>query len=139
MKPGIIAVVLAGVVVVAGITYSFTRNDHPVAKGTVVAARSDKSSRVVQVNELAKSPEDFRGEFVLRGVVSGVRKTGGVFAVVDSREFESCGTVTCAADTIPVTFNGDLPGPGTTVEITGRVVRSKKGLIMEAKRVKVVK
>jgi hypothetical protein len=139
MKSGITAVVLACIVVVAGIAYSFIHDDNPVDKGTTVTAKPNISSRVVQVDELAKSPEDFRGEFVLRGVVAGVRKTDGVFAVIDSREFESCEVLTCAANTIPVKFNGYLPDPKTIVEITGRVIRGKKGLVIEAKRVEVVK
>ncbi len=140
MKSGIIVVVLAGGVVVAGITYSFVRkNDKPLDKPTPAAVTPNESSKVVHVDELAKSPEGFRGEFVLRGVVAGVRKDQGVFGVIDSREFESCGVLTCAANTIPVKFDGALPAPKTIVEITGRVVRGDRGLVIEAKRVEVVK
>jgi hypothetical protein len=140
MKSGIVVVVLASVIVVAGITYSFIRkNDKPLDTPVPVAVTPNGSSKVVSVDELAKNPEGLRGEFVLRGVVAGVRKDQGVFAVIDSREFESCGVLTCAANTIPVKFDGVLPAPKTIVEITGRVVRGDGGLVIRAKRVEVVK
>ena len=140
MKPGIIAVVLAGIVGIAGITYSFTRaNDKPVDEVITITEKPNGSPKLVHIDELAKSPEDFRGEFVLRGAVAGVRKTEGIFAVIDSREFESCGVLICAANTIPVKFDGELPDPKTIVEITGRVVRGESGLIIETKRVEVVR
>ncbi len=140
MKSGIITVVLAGIVVVVGITYSFIRkNGNTVDRGTTVAAGPNELSGVVHVDDLAQSPEDFQGEFVLRGVVAGVRKTEGIFAIIDSREFESCGVLTCAPNTIPVKFDGEIPNPKTMVDITGRVDRSEKGLIIDAKRVEIVK
>lgn len=138
MKSGIIAVILAGIVVVGGITYAFQRTgDRPV--DGVVTVTPGKLSEVVNVDDLANKPEDFKGEFVLRGAVAGVSKTDGVFAVVDSREFESCGVLTCALNTIPVRFNGELPEPKTIVEITGRVIRGENGLIINAESVKAVK
>ena len=140
MKSGIIVVVLAGVVILAGITYSFIRkNDNLVEKAAAITVTPNASSKAVHVDELAKSPEGFRSEFVLCGVVAGVSRGDGVFAVIDSREFESCGVLTCDANTIPVKFDGDMPAPKTIVEITGRVVRGEKGLIIDAKRVEVVK
>ncbi|GBE35921.1 hypothetical protein BMS3Bbin07_00057 [bacterium BMS3Bbin07] len=139
MKSGIIAVILAGIVVVGGITYAFQRTEDRPVDEVVVAAKTRGSSEVVNVDDLANKPEDFKGEFVLRGAVAGVSKTDGVFAVVDSREFESCGVLTCALNTIPVRFNGELPEPKTIVEITGRVIRGENGLIINAESVKAVK
>ncbi len=140
MKSGIIAVVLAGIVVIGGIAYAFQHTgDRPVDKVVAVTAKQRGLSEVVQVDDLAKNPEAFQEVFVLRGAVAGVRKTDGIFAVVDSREFESCGVLTCAINTIPVKFDGELPKPRTIVEITGRVVQGAKGLIINAESVKAVK
>jgi len=140
MKSGIIAVVLAGIVVIGGITYAFQRTGDRLADGVVaVASNPHGSAEAVNVDDLAGNPEGFQGEFLLRGAVAGVRKTEGIFAVVDSREFESCGVLTCALNTLPVKFDGVLPAPGTIVEITGRVIRGKDGLIINAVRVKTVK
>ncbi len=140
MKPGIIAVVLAAVVVVAGITYSFIReNDASIDEVVSAASGTNGELDVIHVDALAESPEDFQGEFTLRGVVAGKSKSEGIFAVIDSREFESCGELTCADNTIPVKFDGDLPGLKTIVVITGHLVQNEKGLMVEAKSVKVVK
>ncbi len=140
MKSGIIAVILAGIVVIGGIAYAFHRTgDKPVDGVVAVTANPRGSSEVVNVDDLAKKPEDFKGEFVLRGAVAGVRKTDGIFAVVDAREFESCGVLTCAINTIPVKFDGELPAPKSIVEITGRVIQGEKGLIINAEHVKAVK
>ncbi|VAX31227.1 hypothetical protein MNBD_NITROSPIRAE03-1148 [hydrothermal vent metagenome] len=140
MKSGIIVVVLAGIVVMGGIAYAFHRTgDRPVNEVVAVTANPHGLSEVVYVDDLAKKPEDFKGELVLRGAVAGVSKTNGVFAVVDSREFESCGVLTCALNTIPVKFDGELPEPKTIVEITGRVIRGENGLIINAESVKAVK
>ncbi len=140
MKSGIIAVVLAGLVVIGGIAYAFHRTgDKPVDGVVAVTANPRGSTEVVNVDDLAGNPKGFQGEFLLRGAVAGVRKTDGVFAVVDSREFESCGVLTCALNTIPVKFDGELPAPRTIVKITGRVVQGEKGLIINAASVEAVK
>ncbi len=139
MKSGIIAVLLASIVVIGGIAYAFHRtDDSSIEKAVAVTAETHELAGVVHVDDLAKKPEDFKGEFVLRGVVAGVRKIDGIFAVIDSREFKTCGVLTCAINTIPVKFDGELPGSKTIVEITGRVVQSEKGLIISARRVEVV-
>jgi len=140
MKSGIIAVVLASIIVIGGISYAFHRtDDSSIEKAVAVTAKSHGLSEVVHVDDLAKRPEDFKEEFVLRGVVAGVRKTDGIFAVIDSREFKTCGVLTCAINTIPVKFDGELPSSKTIVEITGRVVQAEKGLIISARRVEIVK
>ena len=140
MKTGTIVVILAGIVIIAGITYSFIREkDAPVDMRPRATAKSATSSKIVHVDDLAKSPENFKGEIMLRAVVAGVRKSEGVFGVIDSREFESCGVLTCAENILPVKFSGNLPEPKAVVEITGRMVRVEKGLIIQAKRVEVVK
>ncbi|NOZ23999.1 MAG: hypothetical protein GXP25_23220 [Planctomycetes bacterium] len=139
MRTGILAVILAGVVVVAGITYSFIRNrDACVDEALPTAARPGPLSQVVHVDELAKDPGRFAGDIVLQGVVAGVKKSEGVFGVIDSREFESCGSLTCAENILPVKFAGELPEPKSVVQITGRVVRGEKGLLFEAKGVEVM-
>lgn len=136
MKSGPIVVSLAGVVVICGIAYAFVRNtgasvDEPVHRAT----EAKTVEGTVQVDDLAEHPEKFQGEIVLRAAVAGVNKSEGVFEVIDSREFESCGVLTCAKNYLPVKFSGELPGPGTVVQITGEVVKGDKGLVFDAGRV----
>ena len=141
MRTGTIVVALAGLVVVAGIAYSFTRQmDQSTAAGPPVAANSITSSRIVHVDELAETPEDFKGEITLRAAVAAVNESEGVFGVIDAREFESCGQLDCCERTVlPIKFAGDLPEPRTVVEITGWVVQSELGLVIDADHIEVVK
>ena len=64
---------------------------------------------------------------------------GGVFGVIDAGEFESCGVLTCSKNTVPVKFKGELPQLKTIVDITGKMIQSKNGRIIEAIRVEEVK
>lgn len=134
MKSGTVVVTLAGLVVLAGIGYAFIR-DIDDAASVDRSARAERSAAIVHVDDLGDDPEKFKDEIVLRAVVSAVKKSEGVFAVIDSREYESCGVLTCAKHTLPVKFSGELPDPRTLVEITGEVVHSDKGLVFAAKRV----
>ena len=139
MKTRIATVIIAAVVVAAGITYSFVRDTHTaVGMKPPVDAGPNVSSKVVHVDELAKNPGDFKGEIVLQGVVAGVKKSEGVFGIIDSREFESCGILTCAENILPIKFDGKAPGLKAVVQVTGQVVRGENGLIVEAKRVEIV-
>ena len=139
MRTGTVILVVAGVVVVAGVLYSFIRmKDAPVGTEPALAARSGPASKFVHVDDLARSPGGFTGEIVLRAAVVGVNRSEGVFGVIDSREFESCGSLSCAENTLPVKFGGKLPPPRAVVEITGRVVRDERGLVIDARLVEAV-
>lgn len=138
MKIGTIAIILAGLVVVAGIIFSFNRGtDFPRDTRPPSGPRPDFSPGIVHVDDLAKIPERFTGEIMLRGVVFGVNESDHVFGIIDSGEFESCGVLTCAEILLPVRFSGDLPKPSAVVNVKGRVVRGDEGLIIEAKGVEV--
>lgn len=138
MKSGHVVLILAGVVVVGGITYAFTGVGAGLSVQPAVAESHATSLKVVHVDELAAKPEDFKGEIVVRAAVAAVKEAEGVMSVIDSREFESCGVLTCAENYLPVKFTGKLPVPKTVVEITGRVAKTEKGLVFEAKRVDAV-
>ena len=138
MKAGHVALTLAGLVLAGGIIYGLMRDSVGLAVQPAAAEADAGSRKVVQVDELAAKPEEFKGEFVLRAVVAGVKESEGVISVIDSREYESCGVLTCAENYLPVKPTGKLPQPKTVVELTGRVVKSDKGLLFEASRLDVV-
>lgn len=139
MKSGMVTIVLAIVVIAAGITYALMyKPRRPIHTVAASSAEPNKSSKVIQVKELVQRTEPFEGEIVLRGVVAGVNEAQGVFGVADAREFQAEGTI-CADDVVlPVRFRGDLPEPKTIVEITGQVILDKRGQIIEAQRVEIV-
>ncbi len=137
MRTGTVAVVSAGVVVVAGIGFAFLHDrGRVVIEESPSTAKLARPNEVVQVDALAENPDRFKGEIVLRAAVAGVNAPEKVFGVIDAREFETCGRVDCDEEEIlPVQFAGNLPKPKTIVRITGRVARNDKGLIFEARRV----
>ncbi len=137
MRSGIIIIFLAGIILIGGITYSFINKNDNI--NITVISNSYDLSQVVHVDELAQSYGDIKGKFVLRGVVAAVKKDEGIIALIDSREFETCGVLTCSENSIPVTYNGELPELKTIVDVIGRVVQNDKGLIIEAEQIKVVK
>lgn len=139
MVNGRFVVAVAAVVVVVGISAAFIREDtrRTDKEPVPMSDHTELGPSVVQVDDLAKAPENHQGEVLLRGVVSGVNEAESVFAVIDAREFEACGVLTCAAYVIPVVFSGELPKPKSSVEITGKVVRGEKGMAFEAKTVEV--
>lgn len=138
MKAGHVVLTLAGLVVAGGITYALMRDGASIDVQPATADSAASTRRVVHVDELAAHPEEFKGEFVLRAVVAGVKESEGVLSVIDSREYESCGVLTCAENYLPVKVGGKLPQPKTVVELTGLVVKNDKGLLFEASRLDVV-
>ena len=149
MKSGIIAVVSAGVVLAGGIAYAFVNNtdrgvvvsavnaEEPAAATDAPTSPDERTQavEVMHVDELAAAPENFPNEVTLRAVVSGVNESQGVFSVIDTREYEACGVLSCAKFYLPVRYEGELPTPKTLLQITGQVVRSEKGLVFEASQV----
>jgi hypothetical protein len=139
MKSGRVAVAVAGLITVAGIGWAFVQGGGEVAaEPQASTAKEEANSPIVHVDELAERPSEHAGEIALRGVVARVSQDAGLFSVIDSREFESCGTVTCAEHYLPVKFSGEIPKPKTIVQLTGRTIKTEKGLLFEAERLEVV-
>ncbi|NIA14518.1 MAG: hypothetical protein GWP08_10595 [Nitrospiraceae bacterium] len=135
MKSGTIVVMLAAMIVVAGIVYSFTQaRERPVRKEALATPPPAVLSEAVHVDDLAKDPGRFAGNIVLEGVVAGVSQSDGVFGVIDSREYAECGELDCTDNLLPVKADGELPSLATLVRVTGRIVQSEKGLVFEASR-----
>lgn len=133
MRTGRVAVGLAALVVVSGLTFAFVRPGS-AETGTPAAGAAASRTGPAQVDDLAENPDAYRGEIRLRAAVAKVNKAQGVFAAIDAREFEECGSITCAKHYLPVKYAGDLPAVKTVVELVGEVARTDKGLVFEAKR-----
>jgi hypothetical protein len=139
MKVGRVAVAVAGLITVTGIGWAFVHGGGEIAaEPQASTAKEETKTAIVQVDELAERPSEHAGEITLRGVVARVSEDAGLFSVIDSREFESCGTVTCAEHYLPVKFSGEIPKPKTVVQIIGRTVKTEKGFVFEAERLDVV-
>ena len=145
-RTGSLAVALAAAVVVTGVAHAFTRAapaaadpaSSPVAPSPAAAAAEPAELPEVHVDDLAKDPDAHRDRLRLRGVVAGVNEEAGVVGLIDSREFESCGTVTCAENVVPVRVAGELPPARTLVIATGTLVEGEAGLEFAADEVEVL-
>ena len=132
MRTGKIAVSLAAVAVVFGLAFAFVRPGSVRADSRPSPAAA---AAVVEVDDLVANPDGVKGEVRLRAVVAKVNKAKGVFAVIDAREFKSCGgSIDCAKHYLPVRYAGDLPAVKTVVVVIGEVVRTDKGFVFEARR-----
>ena len=131
---------MLGVTLFFGTTYLFNNKKHiPSETKPPVASGQNPVSKIINVDDLAKNPEKFQGTILLRAVVAGINKSKGIFSIIDCREFEEEGILTCPdAVILPVKFDKAPPKPKSKVNITGRVTRNKKGLIIEAKHVEVI-
>jgi len=133
MKTGTIVVSLATVVVVAGLGYAFLqKKDAADAGSQLVSSTGVGDLEFIHVDDLAVNPDAYAGVFVLKAVVAKVNTVENVISVIDLREFENCGELTCAKYYLPVKVTGDLPEPATTVLITGQLVRDRSGLAIQA-------
>jgi hypothetical protein len=147
MKSAPIILTLAALVIVGGIGYGFLRDQESgrtqelaaSEKPSALDAVEAKNRPVIEIDDFVAKPESFSGEIVLKAVVAGVTEDASVFGVIDAREFEECGVLSCAKNVVPVKFNGEIPALETIVNITGEVVRRDEGLVFEAKAVDVVK
>ena len=138
-RSGFIVVLIAFAVVVFGIARSFIAKVLRSGTTTNATTEPSRAPEIVQVYELASNFEKFRDEFVLLGVVAGVRKADGVFGISDYREFMSEGTICPDDPVLPVKFDGELPATNTVVQIAGRVMEGKEGMFIYAKRIEVIK
>lgn len=89
-------------------------------------------NRVAGVDEFMKNVDANRGEVVVEGIVSAVEATDRRVALIDSAEFEHCGVVTCAENTLPVRWAGELPAVEERVRVRGKVEEEGGKLVFVA-------
>ncbi len=87
----------------------------------------------LDVNSVASDPSAYKGAIQVRGVVANVNPSDSVFLMIDSREFRACGVVTCASKFVPVRYAGAPPKVKEELVVTGEMVSSPKGYILEGK------
>ena len=137
MNKGLILVIAAGFIVIAGISSSCISDGK--AEGEEPISSAKIAQKIINVDELAENPEAFQGDIVLHGVVAGVNKSKGVFGVIDAREFKSCGVLSCARFTLPVKYTKRAPELKSFVNISGRLTKDEKGMLVVARKVEVIK
>jgi hypothetical protein len=156
MKSSHFIVAGAVAIIIGGVAFAFLREAEPGQTpdaaseapallsadegGSEAAHAAGKATpRSVQIDELVTNPNDYAGRVLIRGVVAGVNQEEGVVALIDPREFEECGTVTCALNLLPVRVNGTLPEALSLVQVVGEVIRGTNGLEVRAESVEDVR
>ncbi|MFN3166430.1 MAG: hypothetical protein ACE37H_05125 [Phycisphaeraceae bacterium] len=139
MKSSHIIVAGATAVIIGGSVFAFLREAPTEPSPDAADAASASTSPFVHVDELAAHPDDYSGRVFIRGVVAGINQEEGVVALIDSREFEECGTVACATTYLPVRVNGTLPKALSLVQVVGEVTRGANGLEIRADSMEGVK
>jgi hypothetical protein len=108
-------------------------------RGAGTGAASDDSppgaETVLMVDELRDGAEGASGEVEVRGVVGGTNTERQLFGLIDSREVEACGGISCPEFMLPVEWAGELPAPGETVSVRGQVKTTDQGLLLAASEV----
>jgi len=87
----------------------------------------------LDVNSVASDPSAYKGTIQVRGVVANVNTSDSVFFLIDIREYKACGVVTCASKFVPVRYAGALPKVREELVVTGEMVSSPKGYLLEGK------
>ena len=144
----IFLLLVSGVVVIAGIVYSFYRYREKVSElqekkiDTNIAKKLGKgvfSQEVLDVNYLAQNPEKFtEKKIMLQGVVAGINKVEHVFAVADLKEFRSEGHICDDDPLIPVEYHGKIPPFKSAVRILGTLEKTSGGFVVKAEKVEVI-
>jgi hypothetical protein len=96
---------------------------------------------IINVDDFAADPGAYSGVIAISGVVSYVESGNAVFGIIDAREYELCGVVTCAANQIPISvplsrYSGELPDIEDEVMVYGEVVNSADGYGLDVLQVR---
>jgi hypothetical protein len=97
---------------------------------------SAQSGGVLGVVELMKNVDRYRGSVRLEGVVSAVAPEVQALSLIDAKEFQTCGVVTCAQLTLPVRWTGPMPSPQDIIRLEGEVQQVSGKLIFKARALK---
>jgi len=87
----------------------------------------------LDVNSVASDPSAYTGTIKVKGVVANVSPAETTFALIDSREYKNCGVVTCASKFVHVHYAGSLPNVKEELVVTGEMVSSPNGYVLEGK------
>jgi hypothetical protein len=110
---------------------SSTTND---SLETVTLAKGD-GDLVVDVDVFMRSSDLQKQAVTVEGVVSAVSPNKKMVALIDLGEAVQCRTVSCAALTLPVRWEGQPPRIGQQVRVTGSVRQSPEGKVFIAREV----
>ncbi|UCG84397.1 MAG: hypothetical protein JSW38_06170 [Dehalococcoidia bacterium] len=103
--------------------------------------KNDPTPVIVGVDDVAADPFAYVGPIAIEGVVSFVYPSNSTFVIIDVKEYELCGVVTCAINEIPITvppdsFTGTLPEVKDVVLTYGEIISSDNEFYVEVSQVR---
>lgn len=99
-------------------------------------AQSQQQKYVLNVDDILVDPSAYTGKIVVQGAVSFANPEKKSFEIIDLKEFDQCGVVTCAINHLTVNYPNPLPNVKDRVEITGELIRTNQGYVLNAETVK---
>lgn len=127
--------------VIAGFVFVWTENNKSTQKtqGQVVSENNVVMSdnNLLDVDDLAADPSAYIGKITVRGAVSFVYPSWNSFVIIDTKEYDKCGVVTCAINHLVVSYSKQLPKMKDRVEILGELIKSNGSYVLKADDVKV--
>lgn len=124
-----LAVVTATVAVAAG--------QH--SNAPVKPTRGASAPAVLGVEALMKQPQRHQGRVQVEGVVSAVAPKQQTLVLIDTAEFQKCGTVECAELALPVHWTGPMPAVAKAIRLNGQIEKRGGKLIFVAQTLTPVK
>jgi hypothetical protein len=90
---------------------------------------------VLNVDDIALDPSVYTGKISVAGAVSFVYPSQDNFVIIDIKEYDKCGVVTCAINHLTVSYQKQLPNVKDRVIINGELVKTNSGYILNAESV----
>ncbi len=92
-----------------------------------------EAPNALDVISVAADPSAYKGDIKVRGVVADTSSADSTFRLIDIREYKACGVVTCASKFVPVRYAGTPPKVREELVVTGEMVSSPKGYVLQGK------
>jgi hypothetical protein len=133
MKKVVILIGCVAIAVTLTIWQVRTRSAQPTTLG--LTGEPSTSNGILGVEGFMKDVDNYRGKVSVEGVVSAVAVTNQMLAMIDLREFQTCGLKQCAEFTLPVRWTGTMPAVGQAVRVEGEVQEDSGKLVFVAQAV----
>jgi len=93
------------------------------------------------VDDFTADPAAYDGIIGIRGIVSFVYPPDSTFVIIDMKEYELCGVVTCAINEIAISvprdqYSGELPNVEDTVVVYSGITSGENVYLLEVSEVK---
>lgn len=97
------------------------------------------SPKVLGVDAFMNRTDHAGDKGVVEGIVASTAPKDRAFSLIDRKEFDECGSVSCAPLSLPVRWEGKMPAIKTFVRVTGEVRKESGKMIFHATRLESVK